>query len=103
MPFQVEQEGIGWLIELYKDTMTLYSGITVNATNLYHIFGLNWLPADNAASLAIRLIAPLGIILPTAFYIYREKDIIKEYENKKTLIVTLAAAFIPLAVIILRL
>ncbi|HHU03254.1 MAG TPA: phospholipid carrier-dependent glycosyltransferase [Christensenellaceae bacterium] len=100
LPFQVEQEGIGWLIELYKDTMTLYSGITVNATNLYHIFGLNWLPADNAASLAIRLIAPLGIILPTAFYIYREKDIIKEYENKKTLIVTLAAAFIPLAVII---
>ena len=96
LPFQLEQEGVGWLIELYTGTMTLYSGITVNATNLYHLFGLNWLPADNAASIVVRRITPLGIILPTVLYIYRKKDILNEYGNKKTLMLTLAAALIPL-------
>ena len=73
LPFQLNQKGIGWLIELYTGTMTLYSGITVNATNLYHLFGINCLPANNAASIVVRLITPLGIILPTALtYIGRK-------------------------------
>ena len=33
---------IGWLWELYSSTMSGYSRVTINALNLYYLFGLNW-------------------------------------------------------------
>ena len=38
---------IGWLWELYSSTMSGYSRVTINALNLYYLFGLNW--AETAA------------------------------------------------------
>ena len=38
---------ITWIVGLYADTMGSYAYMTVNALNLYNIFGLNWVLADS--------------------------------------------------------
>ncbi|MEE1200584.1 MAG: phospholipid carrier-dependent glycosyltransferase [Christensenellales bacterium] len=35
-------EPVRWLCSLYGGTMTSYANVTVNALNLYNLFGLNW-------------------------------------------------------------
>lgn len=35
-------QGLGWLIELYQGTLNSYAYFTVNAMNVYTLFGMNW-------------------------------------------------------------
>ena len=64
LPFSLRQGGVGWLITLYGDTMNFYHYATVNATNLYFLFGLNWQPVAGEAPFALRLLGGLTLILP---------------------------------------
>ncbi len=36
-----------WIINLYSNTLGSYAYVTVNALNLYNLFGLNWAAADS--------------------------------------------------------
>ena len=71
LPFSPKQEGAGWLIKLYSGTMTFYGYATVNATNLYFLFGLNWQPIGSAAPLLLRLAGALSLIVPVCLYLYK--------------------------------
>ena len=71
LPFSPKQEGAGWLIELYSGTMTFYGYATVNATNLYFLFGLNWLPIGSAAPFLLRAVGALSLIVPVCLYLYK--------------------------------
>lgn len=97
LPFQVNEKGFSWLIDLYAGTMTYYKGATVNATNIYFLFGLNWLPVDSLASLALRLTAPLCIIVPIIAFALKQKDEIKQ--NSKYWSVVFALVILPLLII----
>ncbi|MBR1685248.1 MAG: phospholipid carrier-dependent glycosyltransferase, partial [Clostridia bacterium] len=62
LPFSLslEREQPGWLIQKYLDTLSSYAYATVNTANLYYLFGFNWNPITNPASLAPAAI--LGMI-----------------------------------------
>ncbi|NLD34386.1 MAG: phospholipid carrier-dependent glycosyltransferase [Clostridiales bacterium] len=70
LPFSFKQDGFDWLIKLYSGTMTFYGYATVNATNLYFLFGLNWQPVGAAAPWLLRLLGPLTLVVPTAVYLW---------------------------------
>ena len=42
-----EKGPVEWLVSLYSGTMNGYPHITVNAFNLYQLFGLNWVKMDS--------------------------------------------------------
>lgn len=46
LPLFLQGDGIKQLIELYAGTLSSYAYGTVNAYNLYSLFGFNWLPLD---------------------------------------------------------
>ncbi len=97
LPFQVNERGLSWLIDLYAGTMTYYTGATVNATNIYFLFGLNWLPVDGLAPLSLRLTAPLCIIVPVIAFALKQKETIKQ--NSKFWLAAFALAVLPLIVV----
>ncbi|MDD4080262.1 MAG: glycosyltransferase family 39 protein [Eubacteriales bacterium] len=66
LPFFNEQTGFKWLIDLYGGTMSYYDYATVNATNLYFLFGKNWIKISEFAPFWLRLTSALTIILPAA-------------------------------------
>ncbi|MGI6725994.1 MAG: phospholipid carrier-dependent glycosyltransferase [Christensenellales bacterium] len=75
LPFFNEQNGISWLIGLYGQTMGYYHQATVNATNLYYLFGLNWVDIQSAAPFMLRLVGGLTVLLPgLAFAIRQARD-----------------------------
>ncbi len=47
LPFCIGRGGVSWLFELYANTMQSYAYATVNACNLYFLFGENWVAATN--------------------------------------------------------
>ncbi len=49
LPFALGQEDPLWLINLYGKTLSSYPYVTVNAANLYYLFGENWSPLAEAA------------------------------------------------------
>ncbi len=69
LPFSANQEGLDWLIKLYSSTMNYYGYATVNASNLYFLFALNWIPIEQAAPLMLRLLGAASLILPTVAYL----------------------------------
>lgn len=73
LPFSIKQGGLGWLIKLYGGTMNLYAYATVNATNLYFLFGQNWVGVSGGAGFLLRLVGALCLIMPTAYYLYRSQ------------------------------
>lgn len=84
LPFSLKQGGLSWLIKLYSGTMNLYSYATVNATNLYFLFGFNWqgLAGDIALDRTIwlRLAGGLMLIIPGVLYIVK---LWQSYEGKR--------------------
>ena len=56
VPFSVYQTEPGWLISLYTGTMSYYASATVNACNLYFLFGQNWVSVEESAPVLIRLL-----------------------------------------------
>ncbi|MDO5022668.1 MAG: glycosyltransferase family 39 protein [Eubacteriales bacterium] len=97
LPFQVNEQGFSWLIDLYSGTMTYYTGATVNATNIYFLFGLNWLSVENAAPLALRIVAPLSLIIPVVVFILKENKQIKRELTYWSAVLTLS--LLPMLVI----
>ena len=43
-----------WVVNLYSGTMGYYANVTVNACNLYFLFGLNWIGVADEAAWYIR-------------------------------------------------
>lgn len=68
--FRMEQP-IQWLVNLYSGTMTYYGQATVNAVNLYFLFGLNWVPVQEAAGWLLRLGGALAVLVPVAVFAVR--------------------------------
>ena len=55
-PNMDNSEGL-WIVNLYSSTMGYYDRATVNACNLYFLFGKNWIPVRDSAPFYIRLSA----------------------------------------------
>lgn len=71
LPFSVRMGGLGWIVSLYAGTMSYYGNATINATNLYFLFGKNWGAPEAAASLPMKLIACLSWLVPVLFYVLK--------------------------------
>ncbi len=80
VPFSLKQKDADWLIKLYSGTMNYYSYATVNATNLYFLFGLNWQPTENAAPFLLRLVGAASLTAPVAVYWLNERKQIGKRE-----------------------
>ncbi len=66
LPFFNEQNGFSWLISLYGNTMGYYSYASVNATNLFFLFGKNWSGIADTAPFLLRLSGLMVLLLPAA-------------------------------------
>ncbi len=55
LPFGIRQSP-GWLLELYGKTLSSYAYASVNAANLYYLFGLNWVSVDRESSFPVCLV-----------------------------------------------
>lgn len=73
LPFSVKQNGFEWLIKLYTGTMTYYDKATVNMTNLYFLFGLNWSDLGTASPFLLRLLGVMTVLAPMACYALRHR------------------------------
>lgn len=98
LPFFNEQNGFAWLFSLYGNTMSYYHYATVNATNLHFLFGQNWVTITAAAPFLLRLIGAMILVLPTALYLIKQKDL-KKLENLLSLLSMVLAlcVFIPMS------
>ena len=67
LPFFNAETGFEWLIKLYGGTMSYYDYATVNAANLFFLFGKNWIKVSEPAPFLLRLAgiatlaAPVGL------------------------------------------
>lgn len=68
LPFFNEEKGLPWLFGLYGNTMSYYHYATVNAANLFFLFGKNWVSVENAAPFLLRLTGILTLFVPVAIY-----------------------------------
>ena len=60
-----------WLVNLYSGTMGYYANVTVNACNLYFLFGLNWIGVADPAAWYLRpivMVLLLGGVLLAGFH-----------------------------------
>ncbi|HSK68260.1 MAG TPA: phospholipid carrier-dependent glycosyltransferase, partial [Candidatus Limnocylindria bacterium] len=71
LPFFNEQNGFSWLVGLYGNTMGYYNYASVNATNLFFLFGKNWSPVAGQAPLLLRAAGLLTLLAPAAFTLWR--------------------------------
>ncbi|MBQ8135929.1 MAG: glycosyltransferase family 39 protein, partial [Clostridia bacterium] len=70
LPFCIGQGGVTWLFDLYGNTMGSYSHATVNACNLYFLFGLNWAGTADKAPLLVSLCACCLLTLPLIISVF---------------------------------
>jgi len=104
LPFSVNQDGFDWLIKLYAGTMNYYGYATVNATNLYFLFALNWIPIEQGAPLLLRLLGAVCLILPTLTYLFGSQLRVGLIRVSRLETILLSAALLPvLAVAVLPL
>ena len=66
LPFFNGETGFSWLVGLYANTMGQYDYATVNAANLFFLFGKNWVPVSEAAPFLLRLTGFVTLALPVA-------------------------------------
>jgi len=74
LPFFNEQTGFKWLFDLYGGTMSYYDYATVNATNLYFLFGKNWIKISELAPFGLRLTGAATVILPALLAIKQTRE-----------------------------
>jgi len=72
LPFFNQRDGLPWLLSLYGNTMGFYNYGSVNATNLFFLFGQNWASILNPAPLALRLAGSLTVLVPLAVIYLRK-------------------------------
>ena len=64
---------IGWIFDLYKNTMQGYRHFTVNAYNVYYLLGLNWQSIDNARFGNVNVWIIALVVAVTAFVVLKGK------------------------------
>lgn len=99
LPFSVHQEGIEWLVKLYAGTMNYYGYATVNATNLYFLFSLNWIPIEQAAPFLLRVIGAACLIIPTVFYLVYPHKSARHSRTSKLESILLSVSLLPAAAV----
>ena len=87
LPFCIGQGGIKWLFDLYGSTMGSYGFATVNACNLYFLFGLNWLDAGSAAPVLLVLAAAVLVTAPLCLSVF--------FQQRKEKWIVLGACAVP--------
>ncbi|MEK5479716.1 glycosyltransferase family 39 protein [Paenibacillus sp. FSL R5-0407] len=71
LPFFWNQGGLSGLIALYRTTLSSYPYASVNAFNIYALFGQNWSPLDNSwLFLTFRVWGLLAILSAVAYVCY---------------------------------
>ncbi len=93
-PFSVNMGGVGWLLELYGDTMGQYGYASVNGCNLYFLFGKNWTPAGTLAPFGLRFTAICLFLPALGWLVWRAKG-----DYKKLLDLRAPAPYIALCVL----
>lgn len=74
VPFMTRMEQpIQWLVSLYAGTMTFYSHATVNAANLFFLFGKNWVSTGEPAAFLLRLTGSLTVAIPVIIHLLKRK------------------------------
>ncbi|AZK48773.1 phospholipid carrier-dependent glycosyltransferase [Paenibacillus lentus] len=93
LPFFWNNGGLPALMDLYRTTLASYPYATVNAFNLYALFGYNWAPlGDRWLLLSFRTWGMLFIFAAVAYAVYiylrkRGRDLTKSYFIALALIV----------------
>lgn len=101
IPFSVKEQGFEWLINLYTGTMTFYDRATVNATNLFFLFELNWSMLDKAAPILLKFTGALTILVPLFWYFSRKKwQLPGEKGERLTSVIFLSLTLLPLIVLL---
>ncbi len=101
IPFSLKEQGFDWLFKLYTGTMTFYDRATVNATNLFFLFELNWSMMDKAAPFLLKLLGSLSILLPFIVYTLRHKPSLpKEKGERAIAFSSLGIMAVPLVVLL---
>ena len=59
LPFALGGQEPGWLIRLYTSTLASYPYATINTANLYYLFGGNWSPIEQQASVWVPVVLTL--------------------------------------------
>lgn len=75
-PFSVHQTSPMWIIDLYKSTLGQYAYATLNAFNVYALFGANMVPLDSGSPLSYQTVGNLSIVLTvlvSAYFFFRRK------------------------------
>ncbi len=85
LPFFNEKNGVPWLISLYGNTMGFYSYASVNAANLFFLFGKNWVSVAEPASFLLRLTGFIALTGPAAYYLYQKKTTVGNNRSENTL------------------
>lgn len=75
-------QGLGWLIELYRETLNSYAYFTVNAMNVYTLFGMNWQAIPEGAGMTLINVAIYLVIFGYGLYLY-----IKSGDHRKLFLV----------------
>ncbi|MEO3943908.1 glycosyltransferase family 39 protein [Gorillibacterium sp. CAU 1737] len=75
-PFSFNQSSPFWIIDLYKSTLGQYAYATLNAFNIYALFGANMVSADLGSPLSYTVVGYSGIVLTVAaaaYFFFRRK------------------------------
>ncbi len=76
LPFSPNQETPLWLINLYGETLASYPYATVNAANIYYLFGANWSPIADLCGVAPALVfCGLSILWTVYIFITHRRDV----------------------------
>ena len=71
IPFSVRQEEfLGWLFDLYEETLSSYAYATVNTANLHYLLAMNWQPISKAMPPLLPLFTGLLLAGLAALLIY---------------------------------
>ena len=74
LPFSLLQEnGIGWLIDKYKETLSSYAYATVNAANFNYLLGGNWEKIGLPANVAASYILAVACLVYALWWYYKNK------------------------------
>ncbi|NLD52579.1 MAG: phospholipid carrier-dependent glycosyltransferase [Clostridiales bacterium] len=93
VPFSLKQPDWSWLIRLYGGTMSFYNYATVNATNLYFLFGLNWQPVSAQAGWLLRLSGALALLVPVGWFAVTRRQALAALKSWQ--LVLLAVSLLP--------
>ncbi len=75
-PYSLNQSSPLWIVDLYKSTLGQYAYATLNAFNVYALFGANMVSADTGSPLTYQMVGNGAIVLTvlmSAYFFFRKK------------------------------